>query len=82
MSDVRHSLQVLEGMEKAVQREVSAGKTLDEIQNMDVLSPWKDSYGEPCNDLQGGCDHQDERSFVKGFYEALTARGPSDASEK
>ncbi len=82
MSDVRHSLQVLEGMQKAIQRQVSAGKTLDEIQRMDVLSPWKDSYGEPCDYSQGGCDHQDERSFVKGFYEALTARRPSDASQK
>jgi cyclase len=82
MSDVRHSLQVLEGMEKAIQRQVSAGKTLDEIQKMDVLSPWKDSYGEPCDYSQGGCDHQDERSYVKAFYEALTARGASDATQK
>jgi cyclase len=73
MSDVRHSLQVLEGMEKAIQRQVTAGKTLAEIQKMDVLAPWKDSYGKPCDYSQGGCDHQDERSFVQGFYEALTS---------
>src|ERR1700722_9424443 len=74
MSDVRHSLQVLQGMENAIQRQIGAGKTLEEILKMDVLSPWKDSYGEPCESSQGSCDHQDERSFVRGFYEALTAQ--------
>lgn len=78
MSDVRRSLRVLEGMEKAVRRQVRAGRTLDEIQKMDVLSPWKDSYGEPCEPHRP-CDHQDGRSFVRGFYEALTAPAPTDA---
>jgi cyclase len=81
MSDVRHSLQVLEGMENAIQRQIGAGKTLDEILKMDVLSPWKDSYGEPCDYSQGSCDHQDERSFARGFYDALTARAPSGAGQ-
>jgi len=80
MSDVRRSLQVLEGMKNAIQRQISAGKTLDEIQKMDVLSPWKDSYGEPCDYSRGSCDHQDERSFVRGFYDALTARAAADAN--
>jgi cyclase len=73
MSDVRHSQQVLEGMQNAIQRQVRAGKTLDEILKMDVLSPWKDSYGEPCEPNRP-CDHQDARSFVRGFYVALAAR--------
>jgi cyclase len=80
MNDVRHSLQVLEAMENAIQHQISAGKTLDEILKMDVLGPWKDSYGEPCDFSRGPCDHQDERSFVRGFYDALTARAPSDAN--
>lgn len=81
MSDVRHSLQVLEGMENAIQRQIVAGKTLDEMLKMDVLSPWKDSYGEPCDFSRGSCDHQDERSYVRGFYDALTARAPSAAGQ-
>ena len=71
MRDVRHSLQVLEGMQNAIQPQVRAGRTLDEILKMDLLSPWKDYYGEPC-DPHRSCDHQDARSFVKNFYEALT----------
>ena len=81
LSDVCHSLQVLEGMQNAIQRHIGAGKPLNEILKMDVVSPWKDSYVEPCDYSQGSCDHQDERSFVRGFYDALTARAPSDAGQ-
>lgn len=75
MSNVRHSLQVLEGMQNAIQLQVRAGRTLDEILKRDVLSPWKDYYGDLC-DPHRSCDHQDARSFVQNFYEALTARAP------
>jgi cyclase len=80
MSDVRHSLEVLEAMQNAIQPQVRAGRTLDEILKMDLLRPWQGFYGEPC-DPHRPCDHQDAHSFVRNFYEALTARAPSDAGD-
>jgi cyclase len=81
MSDVRHSLQVLEGMQNAIQVQVRAGRTLDEILKMDLLSPWRDYFGEPC-DPHRPCDHIDAYFFVRNFYESLTTRGSSDAGQK
>jgi cyclase len=81
MSDVRHSLQVLEAMQSTIELQVRAGKTLDEIEKMDLLSPWRAFYGAPC-DPHRSCDHQDANSFVRSFYEALSARAPSDAGQK
>lgn len=80
MGDVRHSLQVLEGMQKAIQFQVRAGKTLDEVLKMDLLSPWKDYFGEPC-EPQRPCDHIDAHFFVRNFYDALTSRRPADAGQ-
>jgi cyclase len=78
MSDVRHSLQVLEGMQNVIAFQVRAGRTLDEILKMDLLNPWKDYFGEPC-DPHRPCDHIDAYFFVRNFYESITAPAPSKA---
>ncbi len=72
MSDVRHSLQVLEGMRNVIEPQVRARRTLDEILKLDLLSPWRDYFGEPC-DPHRPCDHIDAYFFVRNFYESLTA---------
>ena len=74
IADVRRSLQVLQGMQDAVQQQVRAGKTLDEIRQMNVLSPWRHGYGlgEPCVPYKP-CDHLDSEFYLTEFYRALTA---------
>lgn len=72
IADVRHSLQVLEGMRDAIETQIRAGKTLDEIRKMDVLRPWKNTFGEPCVP-HTPCDHLDAEFYLTRFYEALTA---------
>ncbi len=71
MGDVRHSLQILQDMREAVERQVRAGKTLDEMKTMNVLSPWKDVLGAPCVP-HTPCDHLDSDFYLAGFYSALT----------
>lgn len=84
IGDVRRSLQVLEGMRDAIQRPLLAGKSLDEIRAMNVLSPWKDTLGEPCVP-HVPCDHQDAEAYLRSFFTALTAaRAPAngDSNQK
>lgn len=79
MSDVRHSLQVLEAIQSVLRKQVRAGKTLDQILKMDLLRPWKDYFGEPC-DPQRPCDHVDAYYFERSFYDELTAPTPIAAT--
>lgn len=81
ISDVRHSLQSLERMRDAVQRQVRAGKTLDEIREMNVLSPWDDAFGKPCIPHMP-CDHLDSNFYLNGFYTALTVQGPVNTGRR
>jgi glyoxylase-like metal-dependent hydrolase (beta-lactamase superfamily II) len=71
MKDVRRTRQVLQGMRDAVQQQIRAGKTLDEIRKMNVLSAWKDHFGAPCVP-NVPCDHLDSESYLRNFYRALT----------
>jgi glyoxylase-like metal-dependent hydrolase (beta-lactamase superfamily II) len=71
ISDVRHALQTLEGMKNAIQRQIRAGKTLEEIREMKVLSPWSASIGPLCSP-HTPCDHSDSNFFLNAFYRDLT----------
>ncbi len=70
--DVRHDLNTLEGMRDAVKSQISAGRTLEEMTNQDILKPWKDRYGAPCVP-HVPCDHLDAAFYLKRLYTALTA---------
>ena len=72
IGDVRRSLKSLEGMRDAIEQPVRAGKTLDEIRKMNVLSPWNKEFGEPCIP-HTPCDHLDSEYFLTMFHSALTA---------
>ncbi len=71
ISDIRRSLKTLEDIRGAVERPVRAGKTLDEIRKMNVLSRWSDAFGEPCIP-HTPCDHLDSEYYLTMFYQALT----------
>ena len=71
LNDMRRSLKTLEGMKEAIERPVRAGKTVDEIRKMNVLSPWADAFGEPCIP-HTPCDHLDAEYYLTMFYRALT----------
>jgi len=43
---MRRSLKTLEDIRNAIEQPVRAGKTVDEIRKMNVLSPWNDVFGE------------------------------------
>jgi cyclase len=71
IGDVRRSLQTLEGMRDAIERQVRAGKRLEEIRTMNVLSPWNAAFGEPCKP-HADCDHLESDWYLKMFYKELT----------
>ena len=75
IGDIRHSMQTLEGMRDAVLRPIRAGKTLDEIRAMNVLSPWKEALGKPCIPHMP-CDHADAEYYLTELYTALTTPQP------
>jgi glyoxylase-like metal-dependent hydrolase (beta-lactamase superfamily II) len=72
IGDVRRSLKTLEGIKAAIEPPVRAGKALDEIRKMNLLSAWKDAFGEPCI-RHAPCDHLDSEYYLTMFYRALTA---------
>ena len=46
MSEVRGALKVLDGIRDAVARQVSQGKSFDQLNEMNLLEPWKGVLGE------------------------------------
>jgi cyclase len=75
LSDVRRSLKALEGIRDAIERPVRAGKTLDEIRAMNVLTPWNEFFGESCIP-RTACDHLDSEYYLRMFHKALTSATP------
>jgi len=71
IADVRRSLKSLDDMKNAIEQPLHAGKTLDEIRKMNVLSPWNDAFGPPCIP-KTPCDHLDSEFYLTSFYQALT----------
>jgi glyoxylase-like metal-dependent hydrolase (beta-lactamase superfamily II) len=65
MSDIRHTISVLDEVENAVSQQVGSGKTLDELSAMNLLEPWKDSLGEESD------------FFLAEVYEALVSALPA-----
>ena len=61
IGDVQSAIRVLDEMKDAVALQIKAGKTLDEMKAMKVLSPWQAAIGA-----------DNEESYLKDFYEALT----------
>ena len=76
MADVTAARKVLEEMRDAIQRQMASGKSLDEIRKMNPLAPWKQYYGEPCDQTKP-CNHVDADFYVKSFYDALVVKGTS-----
>jgi cyclase len=65
ISDIRHTIRVLDEVEDAVSQQVGAGKTLDELRAANLLDPWKDSLGA-------------ELDFcLTEFYRALVSQLPA-----
>ncbi|HEV2703664.1 MAG TPA: MBL fold metallo-hydrolase [Steroidobacteraceae bacterium] len=71
IGDVRDALHTLEAMRDAIQQQIRAGKSLDEIRQMNVLSPWKDLLGDLC-DPHKPCDHIDSEFYLRAFFNELT----------
>jgi cyclase len=61
LSELRRASQALDGIRDTVAAQVAKGKTLDQIQNMHLLEPWKDLVGE-----------SDGAIYVKYYFDCLT----------
>lgn len=63
--DVRNASKALDGIRDAVAAQVANGKTLDQLQGMNLLEPWKDVI-----------EVEDRPQFVRYYFDCLT--GPPD----
>ncbi len=66
LNDVRRASKALDEMRDAIAEQVAKGKTLDQLQEMNLLEPWKDLRGP----VPGG------PNLLKHYYDCLT--GPPD----